>query len=131
MAKAWKVALASLLGGVGGGATGYADQSNKQKERALKELEIETSGVPSSIRELGYYEEMSPEKQADFKNLKAAGAGIVYGPGGKSRVLDDPSLGESNKAQSVKDLAAQMMKANPDMLIEEATRLARIKVYAK
>ncbi len=83
-----EIILASILGGVGSGANEYLTEGNKQREYALKKLEVEKP--PSEIESLKYVypnwdkdtsdaAKMSPaEQQKALLGYRSAGSGFDY-----------------------------------------------------
>lgn len=77
---AGKIFLSAMLGGVKGGAEGYSGEADKQRDYALKQLEI--NKPPSEIQSLRSiypdFDENQEAKETRALNYRAAGAGVDY-----------------------------------------------------
>jgi hypothetical protein len=67
-------------------------QTLPQNERNLFMQTGRDSGMPASVKEWEYYEKLSPEKQAEFRNLKRTQQYVDFG-GYKAPVLSSGGLG--------------------------------------
>lgn len=91
---AGKIFLSAMLGGVKGGAEGYSGEADKQRDYALKQLEI--NKPPSEIQSLRSiypdFDTNQDDKEARALNYRAAGAGVEYKmpntKGGKIKKID-------------------------------------------